>query len=154
MKRIEIIRAKTKEDCEICCKFMSKLIKYEAGLDGSINFDVEVGDLFEKNLNNQYFYFAYAKQEEVPIGFIFGYLQVGKGKVRSTNIVNLEGIFVDENFRKTGVGKQLLNSFENWAKEKFGKDFVIEITYINSNENAKKFYDSLGYKPVKTILRK
>lgn len=153
MKKIEIVRAKTKQDCDICSEFMSKLIEYEAGFDCSINAEVVVSELFEKNLNNKYFYFAYAKHEK-PIGFIFGYLQVGKGKVRSTNILNLEGIFIDEDFRKTGVGRQLLKSFESWATQQFGNDFVIEITCINSNKNAKNFYESLGYMPVKTILRK
>ena len=69
------------------------------------------------------------------------------------NILILEAIYVDETFRGQGVGKLLLESFENWAKEKY-EDFVIEITYINNNENAQKFYESLGYKPVKTTLRK
>ena len=153
MALIEIVKAKTIDDCKICSKFMSKLINYEASFDRSINQNVNVSELFEKNLNNEHFYFAYAKLG-VPIGFVFGYLQVGKGKVRSTNIVNLEGIFVDENYRAKGVGKKLLNSFENWANKQYNNDYQIEITYINSNVNAKHFYESLGYVPVKTILRK
>ena len=152
MKDIKIIQAKTKEDCEICSEFMSRLINYESLLDKTINSNVVVKELFEKNLDNKDMYFAYAKQEK-PIGFVFGYLQVGKGKVRSSNILNLEGIYVDENYRKSGVGKLLLTSFENWAKEMYD-DYVIEITYINANENAQKFYESMGYIPVKTILRK
>ena len=48
---------------------------------------------------------------------------------------------------------ELLQAFENWAKEKY-EDFVIEITYINSNDNARKFYENMGYKPIKTTLRK
>ncbi|MBE7074185.1 MAG: GNAT family N-acetyltransferase [Clostridiales bacterium] len=152
MKEIKIVVAKTKKDCEICSEFMEKLINYESLIDKTINSNVCVEELFEKNLHNEYFYIAYAKQEK-PIGFIFGYLNVSKGKVRATNILNLEGIFVDENFRKTGVGKILLQSFEKWAKDKFD-DFAIEITYINANKNAQKFYEKMGYCPVKTILRK
>ena len=153
MDKIEIVKAKTIEDCKICSEFMSKLIKYEADLDNSINSNVTVDGLFENNLDNKDFYFAYARKEK-PIGFIFGFLQVPKGKVRSTNILNLEGIFVDDHYRKSGVGKILLKSFEDWVKEKYANDYVIEITYINSNKKAKLFYESLGYAPVKTILRK
>ena len=153
MSLIEIVKAKTIDDCKICSKFMSKLINYESVFDKSINQNVNVSELFEKNLNNEHFYFAYAKLG-VPIGFIFGYLQVGKGKVRSTNILNLEGIFIEEEYRKSGAGKKLLNSFENWANKQYNNDYQIEITYINSNVNAKRFYESLGYNPVKTILRK
>lgn len=151
---VKIVQAKTEEDCKICGEFMSKLINYEAKLDATINSNVTINGLFENNLNNKDFYFAYAIENNKPIGFVFGYLQVGKGKVRSTNILNLEALFVEENYRKNGVGKQLLKSFESWGKTKFGKDFVVEITYLNSNEKAKNFYESLGYRPVKTILRK
>ena len=52
-----------------------------------------------------------------------------------------------------GVGRLLVQSFENWAKEKY-QDFVIEITYIDANKDAQKFYESMGYLPVKTTLRK
>jgi len=152
MKEFDIVKAKTKEDCKICSEFMSQLIDFEAGFDSTINSNVIVSELFEKNIDNKDFYFAYAIKEK-PIGFIFGYLQVPKGKVRSVNILNLEGIFIDETYRKSGVGKILLKSFEDWAKEQYN-DYVIEITYINKNENAKPFYESLGYTPVKTILRK
>ena len=40
------------------------------------------------------------------------------------------------------------------SKECFEKDFVVEITSINKNENAFGFYKHLGYNEVKTILRK
>ena len=151
---VKIVQAKTMEDCKICGAFMSKLINYEAKLDATINSDVVVEGLFENNINNKDFYFAYAVENIKPIGFVFGYLQVGKGKVRSINILNLEALFVEENYRKNGVGKQLLKSFEIWANNQYDGDFQIEITYINSNKSAQKFYESLGYTPVKTILRK
>ena len=153
MKKFNIIKAETIQDCKICSEFMSKLINYEAGLDSTINSNVYVDGLFEKNLDNKDLYFAYAKADE-PIGFVFGYLQVPKGKVRSTNILNLEAIFVEEKYRHCGEGKELLKFFEDWAKKQYNNDFVIEITYIKSNEKAKKFYEHLGYKHIKTILRK
>lgn len=151
---VKTVQAKTEEDCKICGEFMSKLINYEAKLDATINSNVTINGLFENNLNNKDFYFAYAIENNKPIGFLFGYLQVGKGKVRSTNILNLEALFVEENYRKNGVGKQLLKSFEAWAGKRYNGDFQIEITYINSNQSAQKFYESMGYIPVKTILRK
>ena len=149
---IEIIQAKTKEDCKICDEFLSKLINYESGFDSTILSDVKVNGLCEKNLTATDVYIAYAKQEN-PIGYIFGYLQSPKGKVRTTNVLILEALYVEPNNRNMGVGKTLLKSFEDWAKEKYD-DFIIEITYINGNDNAQKFYESLGYKSVKTILRK
>ena len=47
-----------------------------------------------------------------------------------------------------------LMSFEDWAENNFGEDLIVEITTINTNTNAFEFYQHLGYKSVKTILRK
>ena len=149
---VEIIKAKTKEDCKICDEFLSKLISYEAGLDGIINKNVNVSGPCENNIKQDDVFVAYAKAEK-PAGYVFGYRQFNKGKIYNTNILVLEALYVDENFRKQGVGKLLLNAFENWAKNKY-VDYVIEITYIASNENAKRFYEKMGYLPVKSTLRK
>ena len=149
---IEIIQAKTKEDCKICDEFLSKLINYESSLDKIINSSVLVSGPAENNIKQDDVFVAYAKAGN-PLGYVFGYRQFNKGKIYNKNILILEAIYVNEEYRHLGVGKMLINAFENWAKEKY-EDFVIEITYINNNENAQKFYESLGYKPVKTTLRK
>ena len=80
-------------------------------------------------------------------------IRFAKGKIYNKNILILEAIYVDETFRGQGVGKLLLESFENWAKEKY-EDFVIEITHIYSNEKARKFYEQMGYTTSKITLRK
>ena len=152
MNKIEIIQAKTKEDCIICDEFLSKLITYESSFDSTILSDVKVNGLCEKNLKHDGVYVAYAKDKK-PIGYIFGYLQNPKGKIRTTNVLILEALYVDENKRNKDVGKALLKSFEEWAKNNYD-DYTIEITYINLNNNAQKFYEKMGYVPVKTTLRK
>ena len=150
--KIEIIQAKTKEDCKICDEFLSKLINYESSLDNIINKKVNVSGPAENNIKQNDVYVAYAKAEK-PLGYVFGYRQFAKGKIYNKNILILEALYVDEEFRNEGVGKLLLKAFENWANEKY-EDYVIEITYINDNKNAQNFYKSLGYEPVKTTLRK
>ena len=153
MQEIEIIQAKTKIDCDICDDFLSKLIAYESLFDSSIMPDVKVCGLCEKNLQHDGIYIAYAKTTK-PIGYIFGYLQNPKGKIRNTNVLILEALYVENEFRNLGIGKKLLKSFEDWAQKTYANDYAIEITYINSNENARKFYEKMGYSPVKTTLRK
>ena len=149
---IEIIKANTQEDCKICDEFLSKLINYEASLDGIINKNINVSGPCENNIKQDDVFVAYAKAEK-PAGYVFGYRQFNKGKIYNTNILVVEALYVDEDFRKQGVGKLLIKAFEDWAKEKYN-DYVIEITYISSNENAKKFYEKLGYTQSKTTLRK
>ena len=152
MIQFEIIKAKTKEDCKICDEFLSKLINYESSIDNIINEKVNVSGPAENNIKQNDVYVAYAKAEK-PLGYVFGYRQFAKGKIYNKNILILEALYVDEEFRNEGVGKLLLKAFENWAKEKYG-DYVIEITYINANKDAEKFYQNLGYTTVKTTLRK
>lgn len=149
---IQIIQAKTKEDCEICDKFLSKLINYESSLDEIINPNVNVCGPCENNIKQNDVFVAYAKTDK-PVGYVFGYRQFVKGKIYNKDILILEALFVEEYFRNNGVGKLLLNAFENWAKEKY-ENFVIEITHIHSNENARKFYEKMGYTTSKITLRK
>lgn len=152
MKNIQIVKAQTKEDCKICDEFIGKLINFESSFDSIINKDVAVSGPAENNIKQEDVFVAYAKADK-PMGYVFGYRQFNKGKIYNKNILILEALFVKEEYRKKGIGKLLVQAFENWAKEKY-EDFVIEITYINSNKNAQKFYESLGYKSVKTTLRK
>ena len=60
-----------------------------------------------------------------------GYFTIHKGKT-----VNAA--------RKVPIHNKTFSFFENWAKNKYD-DYVIEITYISSNENAKRFYEKMGY---------
>ena len=151
-KEVQIVMARTKEDCEICDKFLSKLITYESSFDSIINKNVDVKGPTENNIKQDDVFVAYAKTD-TPLGYVFGYRQFSKGKIYNKDILILEAIYVDESFRGQGVGKLLLESFESWAKEKY-EDFVIEITHIHSNENARKFYEQMGYTTSKITLRK
>ena len=151
---IKIIQAKSAEDCEICDSFLTKLIRYESKLDKTIAKDFVVNGMAKNCILNDENYFAYAVKDKIPVGYIYGFVKERKGKVCLTNNLMIDAVFVDSEFRTQGVGRKLIESFEDWAESKFDKDFVVEITYLNSNEKAKKFYESLGFKPVKTILRK
>ena len=152
---MEIKKLKTKKDCKIYDDLFSKLIKYESGFDKVILDSVKVSGFAEKHLDDKYVYMAYAKEGDSPIGFIFGFLKSSKGKVNSTNVFVVDGIYVEEEYRRQGVGKKLLDSFEYWINTIVDdKDYVIEITSIDSNTNAQGFYNHLGYGAVKTIVRK
>ena len=55
----------------------------------------------------------------------------------------VEALYIKESARQQGVGKKLLQAFENWANENY-EDFVIEITHIHTNENAKKLEQAMN----------
>jgi len=56
----------------------------------------------------------------------------------------LEAIFVEEKFRGFGIAKLLLESCENWAKEK-GCTEMGSDTWLK-NEEAQKFHEAIGFK--------
>ncbi len=81
-------------------------------------------DGFIKSDNTAIFLFYH---EEIPIGYSqvsirYDYVEGST----STPVGYLEGIFVEEDHRKKGIARALLNSCENWTKDKgcleFGSD--------------------------------
>lgn len=154
MGKIKIVQAKTQKDCEICDAFLDKLCLFESQFDEIIEPTIGGKHFSWESLKHDYVYLAYANFNEKPVGYIMGYLKCSKGQGDNTNVLSLGSVFVEKNVRKMGVGNELVKSFEEWAEMNFENDFVVELTVINGNENAFKFYEELGFKPVKTILRK
>lgn len=150
---MEIRRVNSEKECEICDNFLSKLINFEADFDNVINETAVVNNMYKNFFNKEYVFLAYAFEKE-PMGYVYAYLKYAKGKYDTTNVINLETMFVDEKYRKKGIGKSLIKAVEDWAKSKFKDDFVIEITAIKSNINAVKFYKDLGYEEQKIVFRK
>ena len=129
------------------------LIKYESKLDNVINGNCSI-DGINKEMASKTNVFAYcAKDNDETVGYIFAYLKTPYNNVVTTNVINLEALFIKEEYRRKGVGEKLIHLLEDWGRNNFDK-YVIEITCLSSNENALKFYQCLGYTTVKTILRK
>ena len=58
----------------------------------------------------------------------------------------LEGIYVQEDYRGLGVGRELVSCCQNWSKAKGAKGFAsdCEIT----NEESRLFHERIGFKEV------
>ena len=70
------------------------------------------------------------------IGFVGGAIRMGHG--------HISGIAVDEEYRRKGIGRWLLNAME---KEFLAKDFDrVTLEVQKSNINAIRFYEKQGYK--------
>ena len=153
MHNLQIVKAVTKQDCLVCNKFLIKLMQFESKIDSSIFDKTSTEEVYEKVLQQNNVFVAYAKYD-TPVGYISGYLKNLKGQGVTTNRVFVDSLYVDENFRGRGIGKKLLQEFENWAIERFGDDYEIELLCLSNNKQALDFYNSLGYFEVKKTLRK
>lgn len=81
-------------------------------------------------------------------GQIVGYLQGGlknSEDYRDVKMTELENMYVEDEFRKQGVGKLLVKAFIEWSKEQ-GAQRTLVIASV-PNTNAIKFYEAAGFEP-------
>ncbi len=64
----------------------------------------------------------------------------------------LDSLAVDPAWRRRGIGRLLAQSLEAWAFDR-GASWV-EVSVYDFNDSARKFYESLKYLPLRTIVRK
>lgn len=60
-------------------------------------------------------------------------------------------LFIDKDFRKKGIGSQLLESAKQWAKLRNLN--YIELNVLAENENGIQFYNHKKFKTVSQIMR-
>ncbi|PEJ23861.1 GNAT family N-acetyltransferase [Bacillus pseudomycoides] len=75
------------------------------------------------------------------LGFCIAYSKKVSGRI--------EVLFVDEKYRRNGLGLKLMNSAVEWFKEK--QIYEIELTVVYGNE-AVSFYQKLGFYPRSIIM--
>ncbi|MCK9368566.1 GNAT family N-acetyltransferase [Candidatus Dojkabacteria bacterium] len=89
-------------------------------------------------------------------GKVVGYLCGGwlrKYPFRKEKLfAELENMYVEEEFRNNGIGKQLVEEFEKWCKTKGVETITVECVY--ENEKALKFYNTKGFKNHSVKLEK
>ena len=62
----------------------------------------------------------------------------------------LEGIFIEEKYRKKGYAKQLLAACENWAREQGCTEFASDCELDNTE--SLKFHLSLGFEEANRVI--
>ena len=85
------------------------------------------------------------------LGYAFCNILEAKGHVLSNiKTLYIDDLCVDEASRGKGVGKALYQYVKEFAKE--NKIYNVTLNVWQCNPSAKKFYESLGLKPMKTYL--
>jgi len=135
------IRKATKKDLKRIAEIMrtefgKPPFKEKASLSAilkSLNFYMKIGQI----------YVASIKEKIVGI-IVFKEEQFWEGPV-----ILIEDLAVDEKFKKQGIGKDLVNFAEAYAKKKKAK-FIGFITHKKAS--AVKFYQKFGYKLKKSTV--
>ena len=92
-----------------------------------------------------------AFQEEQPVGF--AQCQLRRDYVEGTEsspVGYLEGIYVAEGLRKSGIARKLLSACESWAKEKGCTEFASDCELMNTQ--SLQFHLSVGFQEANRII--
>jgi len=128
-----------------------KLFEYERRWGRTFNLDwtySSVGkNYFRKRIKDGEVFIAEAN------GRIVGYLacHAFRYPFRSTNpIFELENMYVEEEFRNAGIGRDLVTSYKQLAKQKgVGR---LQVVVIFQNAEAIKFYKKMGLTEFNIVL--
>ena len=90
-------------------------------------------------------------ENDTPIGF--AQCSLRNDYVEGTNsypVGYLEGVFIEEKYRKKGYAKELLFACEKWAKDKGCSEFASDCELTNAD--SLKFHLSMGFDEANRII--
>lgn len=95
----------------------------------------------------------YIKEDEI-VGLLMmeHHVKPGYEVVNDRNVFYICDLVVDENHRKSGIGRELYHYAEDVAKAYEATD--IELTVWSFNQDAIRFYESLGMTPMNMTMEK
>ena len=140
------IRKAKKEDMKAVQDLRFLLSKYEK--DIGLNIAVpewgytEVGERDFKYFLDEQFIFV-AEEDEKIVGFITGEI-LHKEEWYTVQLGTINNLYVLEDYRHKGIGKQLMQTMMNSFREKGIETF--ELYAFSNNVDALKFYEKLGFK--------
>ena len=111
----------------------------------------ELSEEFEQLLSSDEAALFVAREKGRSVGF--AQCQLRHDYVEGTEsspVGYLEGIYVDEAFRRRGIAARLLAACEAWAKEKGCREFASDCELTNSD--SLKFHLSLGFSEANRII--
>lgn len=120
------------------CSHRTSRIGLEKRLEKRRN---NVSGQFEETINDQNKLVLIAFADEEPIGYALAYIYEGY----EGDYGYLDELFLRENVRGYGVGKQLLSKVSDWVKLKQGTRLVLNV--YTWNKDAIGFYEGSGYTP-------
>lgn len=101
-----------------------------------------------KNLNGNREAVFVAVCDEKAVGFVHCEIY---NTLYFESIVNIQGLAVSAEYRRMGLGRELMNSAEEWAKQKGINK--IRLNSGLSRKDAHTFYRNLGYGDEKQQIR-
>lgn len=147
----------TSQDIPLITSFGKKLIRLHSEIDREYYTFDEAGfdRSFSEWLNNQIFtpssLTLVAKDDKRIIGFLSGFVKYLFPWFNIKKVGHISFMFIDENYRRKGVGKQLINEAKAWFKNQ-GLSYI-ELYVNEGNSNGLSFWKSVGFLDFQKFLR-
>ena len=90
---------------------------------------------------------ALAHQASSPIGRVALREAAREARLRSTDLAIIHGLVVDETLRSGGIGNELVDAAEAWARSTGATTIIVRSRV--ARQRAHRFYERIGYVEVK-----
>lgn len=140
------------EEAKICDDLLTELIMSERKYDDNVKESFRVNNYYTEIYNKDYNVLICAKNNDIIVGFIYGFLKEQAGQLLYENVGLIDALYVRDNYRKQGIATNLINEFYKWCDLKDIK--YIEIGSFVENKDAYKLYKKLGFEVVSYRMKK
>ena len=152
MKSIEIRKANL-QDLSSIQELNNKLFELEyENFDDTLKvgwpFEEDGKEYFENMINNEIVFVAIA--EEKIVGYLAGSICEQISYIKET-FAELDNMFIDDEYRRFGVGTLLINSFKEYCVEKQIQN--MKVTASAKNSRAIQFYIKNGFEDYNITLK-
>ena len=137
------IKKYSKENANICNRFLTKLIEDERKYDENLKNNVVISNYYNELNDNSIIYLAFVNNN--PVGYIYGYMT--EDILIKEKTAKLDALYVLEEYRGNKIASKLIEEFKSWCFSKKVK--YIEVTAWNDNIDATKTYLEHNFLPKK-----
>ena len=139
----ELIKESNKQDAKILAKMANEIWDNDS-LDDLTNEFIDMADD-----SNSICFIKYI--DEKPVAFANASLRYDYVEGTETSPVGyLEGIYVEEEYRKQNIARELVKTCESWAKDMGCKEFASDCELTNLDSLA--FHLAIGFSEVNRII--
>lgn len=142
-----MIREAKQKDIEQITLLCIQTAPFEGtGEPGEVEF---YNKLFTESISHDERLILVAESDSVIAGFAYAEIEHSSDDCVEAPYASLELLGVDPRWRGKGIAKALIETVEDWARNKKMK--AIQLAVAQENVSALKLYESLGYR---TVMRK
>lgn len=134
-----LIRKAKVKDLEILSKKSLELLKYHQKFDKyfspSINAKGLLKSFLKKSIYSKNYYLIVAELDKKIVGYALATLSFRPPIFKHREIGFINDVYVDENFRRKGVGKLFLREMLNWFKDNNINNIELAVHSMNNLGN-------------------